>query len=394
MDFTIRSHIDEIAALEGIELAGIFVAPGVPGRHDEITSVPWPNFRGFVSDLQSDTSRFKRAARKVRHVLTGGVLAQYGSLSASARKSIREALAANYDLVVVDHAQALANVSPWRLAASGAQLIFIAHDVTHRGILDAARLTRSPFVKAYSYVQAFQFWMLETYIVRKSAVAIFLSEWDRRQFQWLRPRRSVALCPVLSTPRPRQGVAASAAPREKNVVFVGSPGHSPNKFALEWIISRLAPELAALDPSITISLVGNGTQTMPGIDEARNIRALGFVSEDRLALLLENCLCMISPVIHGSGIKTKIIDALNAGCPVLATEESLRGFEFMHFQPRIDIANPRACAEQIVALGSNSETQEAERINISRVWAEYRAWRAGRLRRIVTDALELGSRLT
>jgi glycosyltransferase involved in cell wall biosynthesis len=175
---------------------------------------------------------------------------------------------------------------------------------------------------------------------------------------------------------------------EKTVVFIGSPDFAPNKFALDWILGKLAPQLEAIDPTITVTLVGKGTQHMEGVHR-KNINALGFVPEEHLASLLQSCLCTISPIAHGTGIKIKVLESFAAGCPVFATTESLRGVEFMGISPKIEIDNPKETAEKIAAFANDPNGRETERANIRKVWTNHVARRKGELNRLIAEILGL-----
>ena len=57
-----------------------------------------------------------------------------------------------------------------------------------------------------------------------------------------------------------------------------------------------------------------------------NVELMGFV-EDADAVLLR-CCAMLSPLLFGSGIKIKAIDALRCGVPLISTAEGVEGVTF------------------------------------------------------------------
>jgi glycosyltransferase involved in cell wall biosynthesis len=386
MDVVIREHMSELATLEPINLTGIFVAPGFVGRQAPAIVAPWKNFTGFVGDVQNEHNLLLRVVKKIAHVMTGGLLFQYSYVSRSARACIQQELAKHYDLVIVDHALAFANVALLSITRQCERFVFIAHDVSRHAMLDEARLQSFLPRKIYYGLQALQIGMLEVRAIKQASVAAFLSEWDRRHFTWIRPEKSKALCPTLSASRP-PALPVADKQYEKQIVFIGSPGFSPNKFALEWIVKELAPRLERIDATITIALVGKGTQQIDGMN-AKNIESMGFVSDEELALLLQSCLCVICPVVHGSGIKIKILEAFAAGCPVWATPQSLRGFEFMDVVPQLDIANPAAAAAGIAAFATHTAQQIEARAHVRARWDRHLTTRRGQLNRLVMDALK------
>jgi len=79
-----------------------------------------------------------------------------------------------------------------------------------------------------------------------------------------------------------------------------------------------------IDPSrdICFIIIGNGLNVPPR--PAKNVRYLGYV--DDLCTVLSYCDVEVAPLVGGSGIKMKILDALSVGLPVLTTEDGARGF--------------------------------------------------------------------
>jgi hypothetical protein len=102
------------------------------------------------------------------------------------------------------------------------------------------------------------------------------------------------------------------------VLFLGTYDLYPNKEAFDLIISEIAPRLK--DKDIEFIIIGTN---MPKFRED-NINSLGYI--DDLSIIMEMAHIAISPTLHGDGQKTKIIDYLSYGLPVIASKSSLRGF--------------------------------------------------------------------
>lgn len=95
--------------------------------------------------------------------------------------------------------------------------------------------------------------------------------------------------------------------------------------------------------------------------------------------LLSQCLCMLSPVVHGSGLKIKVLEAFAAGAPVLATPLSLQGFGFMGQPPMLDLADPDAAVNRIAALAADPVAAASLRDQVRRAWSAHVAARHGAL---------------
>ncbi len=136
--------------------------------------------------------------------------------------------------------------------------------------------------------------------------------------------------PVLERPRilasesfrERLLVEYGLAPNTRLVAFHGHLVTPPNKKAVERILTYIAPKTYEFDQSIVFLIIGDGEK--PHRVEP-NVLFVGYV--DNLDKLLSNVDVAIVPLESGSGMKNKILDALNCGVPVISTEVGLSGFE-------------------------------------------------------------------
>ncbi|KQO08262.1 glycosyltransferase [Sphingomonas sp. Leaf242] len=371
MDVVARAHIAELAASRAIDLTGVFTT--LPA------DTPAPAFGG-VAGYRADTKTPSKA-RKLAHLLSGKLLMSIGFVSTPARRAIRAGLAAQPDLIVVDHIQALANVSLWRLVLGRTPFVFIAHNVTPDTLVDGARLRKSRASAAFLRVEAVQAWLIEALLLRRAARTVFISDSDARHYRGLTGAKGVALCPVIER-APVSAVKAIAPPSNdidhRRVLFIGSPGFPPNRAAIDWITRSLAPALLALDAPAIVTFIGKGTREHIGTPAA-NVETLGFVADDEMERLLGACLCMLSPVVHGSGLKIKMLEAFAAGAPVMATPLSLQGFEFMGVPELLDLDQPETAARHILGLAQDPAAVEAARTRVRERWAAHSRQREGAL---------------
>ena len=100
------------------------------------------------------------------------------------------------------------------------------------------------------------------------------------------------------------------------VLFVGNLEYPPNADALAWISRELAPRLVANWPGRTIiDVAGRGIEKSSSLHPCMNLH--GFVAD--LAPLYDQSDLAIAPLRFGSGTPIKVIEALVAGVPVVAT---------------------------------------------------------------------------
>ena len=108
-------------------------------------------------------------------------------------------------------------------------------------------------------------------------------------------------------------------PRNTVALFVGELSYSGNREAVEILITKIA--LAT--PNITFLVVGRGSDTIR--NEPHNVILTGFVEDlDRIYEISDLC---VVPLISGKGVKTKILEGLAHGKPIITTKFGIEGLD-------------------------------------------------------------------
>jgi glycosyltransferase involved in cell wall biosynthesis len=111
------------------------------------------------------------------------------------------------------------------------------------------------------------------------------------------------------------------------LVFLGGEDHFPNKEGVDWFLMNCWIPLKSEYPDLKFSIIGNWHQ--PTIDRYAGLLSevsfLGYV--EQLHEELVNSIFIV-PIRIGSGIRMKIIEAVNAGIPFVSTEVGVEGLSF------------------------------------------------------------------
>lgn len=133
--------------------------------------------------------------------------------------------------------------------------------------------------------------------------------------------------------------------RSQTIFFVGNIGHYPNRMAIDYILSKLAPSLMEILPSARFKIIGAAPEDVSSHHES--VELLGRSDAAEVERQFLNCQLFICPVKNTFGLKFKIAEALSYGTPFLASHESLLCVPYLQDLPAISLENARLAAEEI-----------------------------------------------
>ncbi len=108
------------------------------------------------------------------------------------------------------------------------------------------------------------------------------------------------------------------------LLFVGSFRHSPNLDALRWFTEKVFPIIISARPSVTLHIIGSDPPASATIwNDHPHIRLLGAVPDIREPL--HRFSVFVCPVLSGSGIRVKLLEAFACGIPTVSTTIGAEG---------------------------------------------------------------------
>ena len=112
-------------------------------------------------------------------------------------------------------------------------------------------------------------------------------------------------------------------PMTKNIVFFGALNRVENVKSAVWFYENVFCKLK--DTSWKLILLGShpDEKLVSLSQQDEKVIVTGFVKDIRP--WLQNCACMIAPLVMGAGIKVKVLEALSAGVPLLTNEIGMEG---------------------------------------------------------------------
>lgn len=131
--------------------------------------------------------------------------------------------------------------------------------------------------------------------------------------------------------------------------------------------------IAALDRAIVASgtaswtVAGSISERLPHL--ASHPYRMGLV--DRLSQFYENVECVLNPMVGGTGLKIKTIEALAYGCPIIGTRDAFEGVEVNH--PFHQLTGVEEVAEAMRAYQSSDTLRRELQEETYRVFTRYMA---------------------
>jgi GT2 family glycosyltransferase/glycosyltransferase involved in cell wall biosynthesis len=108
------------------------------------------------------------------------------------------------------------------------------------------------------------------------------------------------------------------------MLFIGSFRHDPNRVALDWFVRHALPAILKREPRARLVVAGSEPPpTHAYADYAANLDMLGYVEDIRDPLA--KYAVFVCPVLSGSGVRVKLLEAFAAGIPVVSTRVGAEG---------------------------------------------------------------------
>ena len=191
------------------------------------------------------------------------------------------------------------------------------HNVESRFFLGSLREKKTLHALAVFLVN----YLAERNSVRHSDKIICLSERDSRLLQKVYGRSATHVSPMaLEDKKPVGFEEGAKAPQEKFALFVGGVFYA-NRAGIAWFVEHVVPRI-----EIKTRIVGRGFEDLrQELERDGKVEVIGAV--DHLADWYRDAHFVIAPIFDGSGMKTKVAEALMYGKKIIGTPEAFSGYE-------------------------------------------------------------------
>lgn len=145
----------------------------------------------------------------------------------------------------------------------------------------------------------------------------------------------------------------AAVPEPDAILFTGAMSYPPNVDAVQYFHRHVLPNILARRPGARFIVAGRDPSSAIANLASDGVEVTGYVED--MAATIAAASVVVCPMVSGSGIKNKLLEALAVGRPVVATPLAVEGLP-LRDGVEVEIArDPSLFAEKVVRLLENAE---------------------------------------
>lgn len=278
-------------------------------NHDVLTSIYGENL--IVFELRYTSPR---SSREILNTFNGQI---DGICTQTTDEAIQIIQRENVCQVFVDGSNFGGFVAVLKNRLKHIEVLTFFHNVEARFFWGSFATTKTPHALGV-FIANF---LAERKAVRFSNKRICLSQRDSRLLNKLYGKGATHIAPMaLIDQLPFNLREQTFCENESFILFVGGSFYA-NREGIRWFVKNVATRI-----DIKICIVGNGMENLK--EEFRNLGRVEVIGKvENLAEWYKRSLVVIAPIFDGSGMKTKVAEALMHGKRIIGTPESFSGYE-------------------------------------------------------------------
>jgi len=197
------------------------------------------------------------------------------------------------------------------------------------------------------------FWSLDSVRHNRRTLESFdwvlvTSEEERRRALELAPGARAEALPFMLMDC-EQFRPADTPPQQPQILFVGFLPHTPNEEALAYFVREELPLIRNQEPKARLVVVGEGASNfIKGLLHDHDVDYRGYVED--LRDVYQQSRVYVAPINSGGGIRTKIIEAMAAGVPVVCNSFAPLGLGLLPDHHVVVRDTPAESAAAVVRL--------------------------------------------
>ena len=145
------------------------------------------------------------------------------------------------------------------------------------------------------------------------------------------------------------------------IVFMGKMNYAPNVDAMLYFTEHIYADVRQKYPGLQLWIIGgNAAPEIRRLAEKEGVKLWGFVENP--SELLQQATLVIAPMISGSGLQNKIVQAMQLGCTVITTPVGADGLTCLTGEELVVAENDTQMREKLIHYLSSEAYEERKRM--------------------------------
>jgi glycosyltransferase involved in cell wall biosynthesis len=209
---------------------------------------------------------------------------------------------------------------------SKAKILMRLHNIEHQIWVRLSENEHNPVMKLAYRVNAHQLRRVERKILQEVDGYMSISEPDYQYFNNTMPNVPGIVIPFgINVDNYDMEDDDYIATDHPSLFHLGSMNWSPNVEGIEWFLDEVWPEILTAHPDLTFTLAGHDIPESIRNRQDKNVMVVGAVP-DANEFMMDHDI-MVVPLLSGSGIRIKIVEAMALGRVVITTSIGAEGLD-------------------------------------------------------------------
>jgi polysaccharide biosynthesis protein PslH len=247
-----------------------------------------------------------------------------------------------YDVVVLESLYVTPYISTIR-KYSNARIILRAHNIEHKIWERLSRAATNPFKHLYLKLLAHRLFRFEQSVLPTVDGIAAITDKDAAFFREFSGEVKVSIVPFGIIPE--QYIYSPQEGRHISFCHIGSMDWMPNQEGIRWFLEKCWPGIHSVFPDLKFFLAGRNMPPWLKFNIFPGIEVVGEV-EDAYSFISNHAI-MLVPLLSGSGVRVKIIEAMALGRTVITTTTGAEGISYTQGENILIADSPIAFFEKI-----------------------------------------------
>ena len=204
-----------------------------------------------------------------------------------------------------------------QLRAWHVKIVVVLHNIEHLYFQETTTWPAPLRSMEYERIKRY-----ELEILRQADIGISISPWDAQYFKEQLGASNVVYLPSVL---PREDTRWH--PQNSNyILFTGGLSFLPNYEGVVWFLEKVFLQYREQYPKMELWITGKRSDAAERLARTYDhVHLTGFLTDPELRKVECGCRFIIVPILKGSGVKVKLLDAMAIGAPVVTTLHGRQG---------------------------------------------------------------------